>query len=212
MWSNANANSLYAFWVALFGIPHEYDPAAGGSATWYGDKLGAATFLGHAVPFFKFTIYDRATQPSVAQIKIFMSADAAARIGKITIPVKYDEATHILSVSDITVSGLVAAMIIAQRVQSGALAPNTAVGEYITLRQNITDMYGNVSVDKVKTIYDQWYSAWSAGLTPVAAVSTRERFALGLRTTTPFSFAKKAERLSGVSNLLEAELQYDNMN
>lgn len=211
VWKNSTATSLYAFWAALFGLPHEYTPAAGGSASWYGDRLGAATFLGHAVPFFKFSIYDRASQPAVATIKIFMGQDAAERLSKITIPVKYDEATHMLSVNDISVAGMVAAMIIAQRVQTGASAPNTAVGEYITLRQNITDMYGNVDITKVKDLYDQWYSNWSAGLTPVAQVTTRERFALGLRSTTPFSFGKKAERLSGVSNLLEAQRQYDRM-
>lgn len=229
-WQNPTAATQLAFWTEILGAPHELvaaKPAVRASAltvasmatfataSWFGDRLGGRTFLGHQVPFAKFTISDVSGPCLTAFITVYMGQDAADRVNKMPITVSYNLSTKQLRVIASSEIELVSSIVLAQKVQSGASAPNTSVGELISMRQKIIYPDGTTNIDQARAMYDSWYSLWSAG-TQQTTYSGTERFELGVRSNNPFKFFGSAatsstEHMGGTRNLLAAQLAYDRM-
>jgi hypothetical protein len=220
-WQHTTAANQLTFWTEILGAPHEYlaaMPATRGStatiasASWFGDRLGGRTFLGHQVPFAKFTISDVSGPCLTAFITVYMGQDAADRVNKMPITVSYNTSTKQMRVIASGEIELAASIVLSQRVQSGASAPNTSVGELISMRQKIIYPDGTTNIDQARAMYDTWYSVWVAG-TQQTTYSATERFELGMRSTNPFKYfgGSTAEHMGGTRNLLAAQLAYDRM-
>jgi len=203
-WSSPLAVGNYQFWQQLLGTPQTLSPSAGGYAKWGEGDMRGRTFLGRPLPFSSVSVYDRNLRTIVLQLRLPLSASDATRLGRVDVDlISYAPETQTLTVMNDNLVGLVALLLLVQRLQIGSLASNAVFGAYISLAQSLRQG-GRPDMPKIRGLYQGWYDRLGPGTValPAAPGSARERFSLGLR---------RQEHLSSVAELVSSQRQYDRM-
>jgi hypothetical protein len=207
-WSNALAIGNFRFWEQLLGAPQTVSKAAGGHAEW--TSAQGKTFLGRPVPFTRVVVRDSSDKSMSLDLRLPLSARDSTRMQRVDVNLMtYNTQTQTVTVSNDNMVGLVALLLLTQRLQLGSLASNAVFGAYISLSQGLRRQ-GDPDMGKIRTLYQEWYDRLGPASLPdppLAAradatqqAETRERFALGMR---------RREHLGSVAELVSTQRFFD---